>query len=194
MSPAGEVLVRGPHVSTGYWRDPHATEAAFADGWLRTGDLGRIAAGMLRLTGRTRDVLTLADGTQVSPSAIENELTLSPFIADALVLLQAGGLIALLLVEYDTLEKWAQGNNVAFTGFASLLQAPEVTALIGQAVEQANARAPASRRIAQFRLIDRALAPEDPELTPMMKLRRDVVLERFRSLVEDMSSPASTTT
>ncbi len=194
VSPEGEVLVRGPHVSTGYWRDPQGTAAAFADGWLRTGDLGRVEAGMLSLTGRTRDVLTLADGMQINPSAIENELTLSPFIADALVLQQPGGLAALVLVEYDTLEKWAQDGNVAFTGFASLLRAPEVTALIGQTVEQANARAPAGRRIAQFRLIDRALAPEDPELTPMMKLRRDVVLERFRPLVDDMSSAAAATT
>ena len=190
ISPAGEILVRGPHVSAGYWRDPPATAAAFAEGWLRTGDLGRIEARQLTLTGRTSEVLTLADGTLVSPSAIENELALSPFIADALVLSEPGGLAALIMVEYDTLEKWAQDNNVAFTGFASLLAAPEVTRLIAQAVDQANARAPASRRIARFRLIDRNLAPEDPELTPMMKLRRNVVLERFGHLLQDMNHAA----
>ena len=184
ISPAGEILVRGPHVSAGYWRDPAANQAAFADGWLRTGDLGRIEAGILSLTGRTSEVLTIADGSLVNPSAIENELTLSPFIADALVLSQETGLSALIMVEFDTLEKWGQDNNVAFTGFASLLAAPEVTALMSHAVDQANARAPATRRITRFRLIDRNLAPEDPELTPMMKLRRDVVLERFGPLLQ----------
>ena len=184
ISPAGEILVRGPHVSAGYWRDPAANQAAFADGWLRTGDLGRIEAGILSLTGRTSEVLTIADGSLVNPSAIENELTLSPFIADALVLSQETGLSALIMVEFDTLEKWGQDNNVAFTGFASLLAAPEVTALMSHAVDQANARAPATRRITRFRLIDRNLAPEDPELTPMMKLRRDVVLKRFGQLLQ----------
>ena len=198
ISPAGEILVRGPHVSAGYWRDPPATAAAFAEGWLRTGDLGRIEAGQLTLTGRTSEVLTLADGTLVNPSAIENELVLSPFIADALVLFQPagaagrepGGLAALIMIEYDTLEKWAQDNNVTFTGFTSLLAAPEVTRLIDQAVDQANARAPAGQRIARFRLIDRNLAPEDPELTPMMKLRRNVVLERFGHLLQDLNHAA----
>ena len=183
ISPSGEILVRGPHVSAGYWRDPSGTEAAFAEGWLRTGDLGRIEAGLLTLTGRTSEALTLADGTLVSPSVIENELALSPFISDALVSSQPDGLAALIMVEYDTLERWGQDNNVAFTGFASLLAAPEVNALIAQAVDQANAQAPASRRIARFRLIDRNLAPEDPELTPMMKLRREVVLQRFGRLL-----------
>jgi long-chain acyl-CoA synthetase len=190
LSPQGEVLVRGAHVCAGYWREPAATAALLAEGWLRTGDLGRIEAGMLTLTGRTSHQLTLADGSTISPSAIENELTLSPFIADALVLQQGGALNALVMVEHDALEGWAQQNGVAFTGFASLLAAPEVTALIGQAVEQANARAPGPRRIARFRLIDRALTPEDPELTPMMRLRRAMVLARFRPLVEEMNRAA----
>ena len=145
---------------------------------------------MLTLTGRTSEVLTLDDGTTLNPSAIENELMLSPYIADALVLAQPGGLAALVQVEYDTLENWAQESGVAFTGFASLLAAPEVSALIGQAIERANAGAPPARRVARFRLIDRALAPEDPELTPMMRLRRDVVLARFGALVADMSRAA----
>jgi len=190
VSPDGEVMVRGAHVCAGYWREAEATAALRADGWLRTGDLGRIEAGMLTLTGRTSHQLTLADGSTVSPSAIENELTLSPFIADALVLRQEAGLVALVMVEADALESWAQQNGVAFTGFASLLRAPEVAALIGQAVEQANARAPGLRRIARFRLIDRALTPEDPELTPMMRLRRAMVVARFAPLIEDMSRAA----
>ena len=186
VSPEGEILVRGPHVCAGYWQDETATRAAFADGWLRTGDLGRIEAGLVTLAGRTSDVLSLPDGTQLSPATIENELALSPFIADALVLQQAGRLTALLMVEQEALEGWAQQNGVAFTGFQSLLRAPEVLALITQAVEAANGRAPAARRIARFRLLDRALAPGDAELTPMMKLRREVVLQRFRPLAEEL--------
>jgi long-chain acyl-CoA synthetase len=188
VSPEGEILVRGAHVCAGYWQDEAATRAAFADGWLRTGDLGAQQAGLLTLAGRTGDVLALPDGTMLSPAAIENELTLSPYIADALVLQQNGRLAALLMVEQEALEGWAQQNGVAFTGFQGLLRAPEALALLAQAVEAANARAPAARRIARFRLLDRALAPDDPELTPMMKLRRTVVLERFRHLADEMAA------
>jgi long-chain acyl-CoA synthetase len=188
LSPEGEVLVRGAHVCAGYWRDEQATRAAFADGWLRTGDLGRLEGGMLALAGRTEDVLALPDGSQLSPATIENELALSPYIADALVLQQGGQLTALLMVEQEALEGWAQQNGIAFTGFQGLLRAPEALALVAQAVESANSRAPATRRIARFRLLDRALAPDDPELTPMMKLRRAVVLDRFRPLVEEMAA------
>jgi len=187
IAPDGEVLVRGAHVCLGYWRDPQGTAGLLQDGWLRTGDLSRLDDGILTLTGRTSEVLTLADGAQVSPATLENELTLSPFIADALVLRQGQALTALVMIEFETLEKWAQDSNVAFTGFASLVGAPEVSDLIGRAVAAANATAPAGQQIASFRLIDRNLAPEDPELTPMMKLRRDVVVERFRALIDDMS-------
>lgn len=188
LSPHGEVMVRGAHVCAGYWRDEEATRAAFADGWLRTGDLGRLEAGLLTLAGRTGDVLTLPDGSQLSPAAIENELALSPYIADALVLQQGSQLTALLMVEQEALEGWAQQNGIAFTSFQTLLRAPEALALVAQAVEAANARAPATRRVARFRMLDRALAPDDPELTPMMKLRRAVVLQRFQPLVEEMAA------
>jgi hypothetical protein len=120
---------------------------------------------MLTLAGRTEDVLTLPDGSQLSPATIENELALSPYIADALVLQQAGQLTALLMVEQEALEGWAQQNGIAFTGFQGLLRAPEALALVAQAVEAANGRAPGNRRVARFRLLDRALGPDDPELT-----------------------------
>lgn len=186
VSPEGEILVRGQHVAASYWGGASATQ----DGWLRTGDLGRMDSGHLVVAGRTADVMDLPGGTRASPAAIEGELTLSPYIADALVLPQGDVLAALVLIEFDTVEKWAQDGNVPFTGFTSLVRAPQVTDLIARAVADANARAPAGLRIERFRLIDRALAPDDPELTPLMKLRRAVVLERFRPLVEEMSRAA----
>jgi long-chain acyl-CoA synthetase len=190
LSPAGEVLLRGAHVCQGYWRDAPGTRAALRDGWLHTGDLGRIEDGRLVLTGRTADVMAMPDGAQASPALLENELALSPYVADALVARQGDDLVALVMIEFDTVESWAQERNVPFTGFASLARAPQVTELVAQAVAEANARAPAGRRIARFRLIDRDLAAEDGALTPMMKLRRAVVLERFRPLLDEMDRAA----
>jgi len=186
VTPEGEVMVRGAHVAATYWGGTTATPG----GWLRTGDLGQMESGRLVLSGRTADLMDMPNGARASPAGIEGELTLSPYVADAIVVRQGAGLAALVMIEFDTVEKWAQDGNVPFTGFASLVRAPQVAELIGRAVAEVNARVPAELRIASFRLIDRALAPDDPELTPMMKLRRAVVLERFRPLVEDMSRAA----
>lgn len=190
ISPEGEVLVRGAHVCFGYWNDPLGTAAALESGWLRTGDLSRLEEGLLTLTGRRSNLLALPDGAQISPAMLENELALSPYIADALVLRHGRGLCALVMIEIEAVERWAQDNNVPYTGFVSLVRTREVSELIGSAIEKANAQAPAIRRINSYRVIDQNLAPGDPELTPMMKLRRELVIERFRPMIEEMSCAA----
>ena len=183
LSEAGEILLRGPQVCLGYWNRPDLTAAALRDGWLHTGDLGEMADGWLYLHGRTGEVLVTAGGARVAPAAIENRLTLSPYIADAVVVGDGRtSLSCLVMIEHDTVEAWAQSNNVAFTGFASLVAAEAVRALIGREV----ARLAGPGAIAAIRLIDRKLEPEDPELTPLMKLKRHVVLGQYGDLIDDI--------
>ena len=142
-----------------------------------------MADGWLYLHGRTGEVLVTAGGARVAPAAIENRLTLSPYIADAVVVGDGRtSLSCLVMIEHDTVEAWAQGNNVAFTGFASLVAAEAVRALIGREV----ARLAGPGAIAAIRLIDRKLEPEDPELTPLMKLKRHVVLGQYGDLIDDI--------
>jgi long-chain acyl-CoA synthetase len=187
LDETGEVLLRGPQVCLGYWNRPELTASVLRDGWLRTGDLGELRDGWLSLRGRAGEVLVTGTGMQVASAEIENTLKLSPYIADALVV-GAGrdSLSCLVMIEHETVEKWAQDNNVPFTSFASLVAAEPVRGLIAAEVARLNGGTGPDARIAAFRLIGRRLEPTDRELTPMMKLKRHVVLGEFGELIDEM--------
>jgi long-chain acyl-CoA synthetase len=182
-----EILVRGAHVFQGYWNRPDLTEAALRDGWLRTGDIGAMQDAHLSITGRDSDGIVTATGTRVAPAAIETALTFSPYIADAM-LIGAGRpyLTCLLLIDHETIEKWAQDNAVPFISFASLARGDAVAALIGAELARVNRCFACTEQIMDFRLIDRRLEPEDAELTPAMKLRRGTVRRTYAALIETM--------
>ncbi len=183
--PDDEVLVRGAHVFMGYWNRPEETARALRDGWLHTGDIGALSNETLAVAGRRQEVITTADGTAVAAAAIEKELKLSPYIADAMLLGdQRAHLSCLVMVDHDAVEKWAHANSVTFTSFATLVRTEQVRGLIGTEIERLGAQHGA--RIPAFRLIEQRLEPEDPELSPVMKLRRGVVGEKYRSLIEEM--------
>jgi long-chain acyl-CoA synthetase len=191
VSPAGEILLRGPHVFMGYWKRPEETARALRNGWLHTGDLGTLVDGYLRIGGRGHDVITTADGEAVTAAEVEAELKVSPYIADAMLVGdQRAFLSCLVMIDHDAVEKWAQVNDVPFTGFSSLARAEQVRALIGREIERASAHLGRPAAIRSFRLIEQKLEPEDPELTPMMKLRRGFVGEKYSSLIEEMYSGA----
>lgn len=183
LSDAGEVLIRGPHVCVGLWADGASRPAADAQGWLHTGDLGRMEGGQLVLTGRVGEAIATAGGADLMPAAFENALKLSPFIADAILVGGArDGVGCLVVLEFDVVEKWAQERNVPFTSSASLARAPEIVALI---TNELRARAPALK-LGGFRVIGQRIEAGDPEMTPVMRLRRHLIIERYRDLIEDI--------
>ena len=187
ISPEGEILVQGPHVCLGYWNNRQASEAALAEGWLHTGDLGVMEDGALRLTGRREDMITPLSGPALSAAVIESALRLSPYIADALV--EGTGrpfLACLVRVNTEAMESWAHAHRVAFTTLASLLEAEPVQALIADEIARLTAGPDRAAPIRAFRLIERRLEPEDPELTPLMALRRGITEQRFHELIETM--------
>ena len=186
---ADEIVIRGVHVFQGYWQQQAATERALRDNWLHTGDIGVIDDGYLRLTGRMSELIVVPGGASIAPSAIETALKVSPYIAEAMVIgAERHFLTCLVLVDPETIEKWAQDHAVPFTSFASLAQTDAVRALIEAEVARVNARFADGGAIRSFRLIDRRLEPDDPELTPTMKLRRRYVQEKYASLIETMYS------
>jgi len=186
-----EILVRGDHVFAGYWDDAERTGRTLRDGWLHTGDVGSLDGAFLRVVGRAEDLVTTTAGVRVTTTEIERELKLSPYIADAVVLGEQREFLAcLVMTDPDVLEGWAQQNNVAFTTYSALVRAEPVRELIRREIEIASSRLSASVEIRSFRMIEEKLAPDDPELTPMMKLRRTFVGEKYRGLIEEMySSP-----
>jgi long-chain acyl-CoA synthetase len=185
----GEILLRGRNVFAGYLNKPEATAAALdAEGWLHTGDVGRLSDdGYLAITDRLKDVMITAGGKNVTPSEIENQLKASPYISDAVVIGDRRPfLTALVMIDFENVARFAQDSRVPFTNYASLCAAPAVEALIGREIAAVNARVARVETIKAFRLIDVLLTAEDEELTPTMKLKRKVVAEKYKPLIEAM--------
>jgi long-chain acyl-CoA synthetase len=186
----GEVLVRGPDLFEGYWRNEAATRDIMGtDGWLRTGDIGEWANGSLRLIDRARDFLVTAGGKTISPSLIENALRASPYIAEAVVFGHGRKyLTAIVEIDFETVADWARANDVAYTGFTSLTAHPRVAQLIRIELDKVNRDLARVEQIKSFRILPKALDPEDEgePVTPTRKVKRKLMYERFRELVEGM--------
>jgi long-chain acyl-CoA synthetase len=188
VSPAGEILLKGPHVFLGYYKNPAKTAETVIDGWLHTGDVGEIDAdGFVRVTDRMKDIIITAGGKNVTPSEIENQLKFSPFISDAVVIGdQRKFLSCLVMIDPETVAQFAQERNVPFTDFASLCRAKEVQDLIWSEIERVNRQLARVETIKTFRLIEQVLTPEDEELTPTMKLKRSFVNRKYKDVIDSM--------
>ena len=192
ISSEGEILLKGPHVFLGYFKNPEKTAETIIDGWLRTGDVGVLDAdGFLTITDRMKDIIITAGGKNITPSEIENQLKFSPFISDAVVIGdQRKFLACLVMIDHETVAQFAQEKNVPFTNFASLCRSPEVQDLIWSEIERVNKQLARVETIKKFRLIEQILTPEDEELTPTMKLRRTFVNVKYKDVIDTMYADA----
>jgi long-chain acyl-CoA synthetase len=190
LADSGEILIRGAHMFESYWGNEAATrEVRAADGWLRTGDVGEWKDGRLRLVDRARDFIVTAGGKTLAPATIENALRASPYVAEVAVFGHARKyLTALVEIDLETVADWARTHDIAYAGFTSLAGHPRVTALIGAEVERANAQLARVEQIKAFRILPKALDPEEEgePVTPTRKVKRAQMYARFRDLVESM--------
>jgi long-chain acyl-CoA synthetase len=188
VSAEGELLVRSPQVFKGYLNLPGKTAEAFIDGWLRTGDVGRVDAdGYFYITDRMKDIIITAGGKNITPSEWENQLKFSPYVTDAVVIGDKRPYLScLVMIDQDNVEQWAQEHDVHFSDYRSLCRSKEVIDLIGQEIEKVNQQFARVEQIKQFRLIETKLTAEDEELTPTMKLKRKLVNEKYRELIDSM--------
>ena len=188
LSPQGEILLKGPHVFMGYYKNPERTAETIIDGWLHTGDVGRIDAdGFVTITDRMKDIIITAGGKNITPSEIENQLKFSPYIADAVVVGdQRKFLSCLVMIDHETVAQFAQDTGVPFTNFASLCRAKEVHDLIWAEIERVNKQFARVETIKKFYLISELLTPEDEELTPTMKLKRAFVSRKYKDAIDAM--------
>ena len=186
----GEVHIRSTELFECYWRNDEATrEVKGADGWLRTGDVGEWRDGALRLVDRARDFLVTAGGKTISPSFIENALRASPYIAEAVVFGHGRKyLTAIIEIDFDTVADWARAHDVAYTGFTSLTVHPQIEGLIKAEIDKTNAGLARVEQIKTFRILPKALDPEEEgePVTPTRKVKRKLMYERFKPLIEGM--------
>ncbi|MFN0306160.1 MAG: AMP-dependent synthetase/ligase [Burkholderiales bacterium] len=195
LDDSGEILVHLPDRFEGYWENDAGTrEVLGEDGWIRTGDIGEWTAAesparSLRLLDRARDFIVTAGGKTLSPSFIENILRSSPYVGEAIVFgHNRKYLTALIEIDFDTVADWARANGIIYTGFTNLVESAGVVRLIQGEVERANAELARVETIKVFKILPKLLDPEEEgePVTPTRKVKRNVMYERFKSLVESM--------
>jgi long-chain acyl-CoA synthetase len=190
LDPAtSELLVRGKNVFMGYLNQPEKTaETVDADGWLHTGDVGTVDAdGFFRITDRMKDIIITAGGKNITPSEWENELKFSPYITDAVVIGDKRAyLTALIMIDQDNVEKYAQDHDIPFSNYASLTRTAEVRALIQAEIDRVNKKFARVEQVKKFHLLEDQLSAEDEELTPTMKLKRSLVQKKYAPQIDAM--------
>jgi long-chain acyl-CoA synthetase len=182
----GEILTRGPHVMLGYWNRPADTADTIRDGWLHTGDLGRLDdASYLWITGRKKDLIVTAAGKNIAPVAIESLLAEEPLISQVVVLGEGRNYLAALIVpDRAALTAEIFERRIPVFTPAQALAHPAVRALYRQRIDQRLACLSENEQIGRFELLDRGLSVEQGELTPTLKLRRATIQEHFAAAIE----------
>jgi len=184
----GEILARGPTIFKGYFRDEEASHKALAGGWLHTGDIGEISEdGAVKITDRKKDIIITSGGKNIAPSEMENELKLSPFIREAMVIGDRRKFpSALIEIEFDTVAEWAQEKNIPFTTFKSLAKNREAYELIEKEVEKANRSFAQVEKVKKFAVLTKELDHDDDELTATRKVRRKVMEQKYKGLIDSL--------
>ena len=185
----GEILLRGPSIFAGYYRNDEATrETVDAQGWLHSGDVGTLDAdGFLRITDRKKDIIITAGGKNISPSWIENKLKVSPHVREAIVIGDRRKFcVALIGIELDTVADWATRQRISFTTYKDLSERPEVIALVADWVDRVNEELAQVERIKRFAMIPKALDHEEGELTATQKVKRRAIAAQFSELIEGL--------
>lgn len=187
----GEVLAKAKTLFKGYWRNPEATAAAWTGEWYHTGDIGELDSdGYLSITGRKKDLIVTAGGKNVSPSQLEDLLTSDPLISQAVVVGDNRSYIAALVtIDPETFPAWRDRHGK--TGEVSdLLQDGELVGAVQDAVDRANKSVSRAESIRKFKILAAEFSVESGELTPTLKLKRNVVHDRFGSEIESLYTDA----
>lgn len=191
---SGEVLVRSPSVIDAYFDDPEASRAAIVDGWLHTGDAGRLDEdGDLIILGRVSEVVRTASGERFTPSFIENRLKFSSYVRNAAII-GAGRtmLTAIVCVDFDAVGHWAEERAIPYTSYAELSQNPKVQTLVAGLIDHVNQTLPEPLKVRRFVNLHKDFDADDGEITRTRKLRRNVIETNYAALIDALYAGAGT--
>src|SRR5262249_34619544 len=189
IAPDGEILVRGPGVMKGYFKNPAATaEVLEGDGWFHTGDIGELDTdGYLRITDRKKDIIVTAGGKNVAPQNIENTLKTHSLISHAMVYGDRRKyLVALICVNEEVARKLLAEKGISGKNYAEMSKTKELEAGVQAAVDQINAELPPYSQLKKFALLDHEFTQESGELTPTLKVKRKVATQRYKAVLDGM--------
>lgn len=189
ISYEGEILIRGPQVMKGYYRDDEATRKAFtSDGFFKTGDMGVIDSdGYLSITGRLKDIIINSGGKNISPQNIENSLKESCFIENvAIIGDKRKYLSAIIIPSFEELKKWAEKNNIDFTDNKDLISDEKIIRLFRQEITRLTKQFSQYEQIKKFRLLAEIWSQETGEITSSFKIKRRVIESKYKKVIEGM--------
>jgi long-chain acyl-CoA synthetase len=183
----GEILVKSEMMFSGYYKEPEKTAEMFdADGWLKTGDLGTLDAdGFLQITGRKKEIIVLSNGKNVAPALLENLVKENHLISQAFIYGDGKNFItALVTLNQSETVAFARAKNIAFENFAVLTRKKEIWETVDDTIRKTNARVSSSEQIKKFLILERDFLSQLDELTPTLKLKRNVISEKFTDVLE----------
>lgn len=182
-----EILVRGATVTEGYYKKPEATRQAFADGWFRTGDMGRLDGRHLYMTDRLKDLFKTSNGKYIAPQQIETRLGGDSLFEQVAVIGDNRNFVtAIIAPNLETLAAYARKRRIRYERTEDLLANAEITAFVAERIAALQADMAEYEKIKRFRLIKNGFSIESGELTTTLKLRRAVIQQHYRQLIDDM--------
>jgi len=187
----GEILSKGPNVMMGYYKAPELTaEVIDKDGWFHTGDIGRIEDGrFLRITDRKKEMFKLSAGKYIAPQVIENKLKESFFIEQVMVIGENEKFAsALVSPNFAFLHDWCFLHKVQYRDNSELIEIPEVVERYAREVREVNKGLGEFEQIKRFRLVTEEWTPQTGELSPTLKLRRNIITERYKTIINEIYS------
>jgi long-chain acyl-CoA synthetase len=190
ITPDGEIISKSPSVFIGYYKMPEETTKTLRDGWLHSGDTGFIdAEGHLVVFDRTKDVMTLSDGTKFAPQYLETRLKFSPYIRDVWAIGDNRPYVtSVICIDYSVVGNWAEARNIAYTSYPELSQMPDVYELVKKEITKMNKDLPPVAKVKKFVNLYKEFDADDDELTRTRKLRRAFVEERYKDIVNGLYS------
>ncbi len=185
----GEILIKSEMMFSGYYKAPEKTAEMFdAEGWLKTGDLGVLDEdAFLKITGRKKEIIVLSSGKNVAPALIENFVRESHLVSHCFLYGDGRSYcVAIITLNETELSAYAQANNIAFENFAALTQNSSIFEIVNETVERANARVSRSEQIKKFVILETDFTAGRDEVTPTMKVKRNVVAKNYKHILEKL--------
>jgi long-chain acyl-CoA synthetase len=187
IAPDGEILAKGPNIMVGYYNKPaETTEALDSAGFFHTGDVGVLDEdGFLKITDRKKDLIVTAGGKNIAPQNIENMLKTDPLISNVMVHGDRRNFLSALIVpDFEKLKQFATEQGISYGSMSDLVKDERVVKLVGERVEAVNKQLARYETIKKFAVLDKEFTLETGELTPTLKVKRKVVTEKYRSILD----------
>ena len=185
ISEAGEILAKGPSIMKGYYKDPDMTAETIIDDWLHTGDVGVVDKdGMLKITGRVKEIFKTSMGKYISPVLLENKIKESPFIDQIMVIGENQKFAAALLVpDFEHMKSWCRIKGITYTTNQEMITNKDFRSRIKREIDCFNKEFGDTEQIKKFELIDHEWTIDTGEITANLKLKRSLIHEKYASVI-----------